>query len=54
MADPDDSPVNGPFLVDDSLLLFSQPNAKPSQGAPACVPTQKTLSILANKVRGSP
>ena len=22
-ADPDDSPVNGPFLVADSLLLFS-------------------------------
>src|SRR5271157_407055 len=53
-ADPDDSPVNGPFLVDDSLLLFGQPNAQPSHGAPACVPTQKTLSILANKVMGSP
>jgi hypothetical protein len=36
------------------LLLFSQPNATPSQGAPACVPTQETLSILANKVMGSP
>src|SRR5271157_2765920 len=53
-ADADDSPVNGPFLVDDLLLLFSQPNAQPSQGAPACVPTQKTPSILANKVMGSP
>src|SRR5271157_4053933 len=54
-ADPDDSPVNGPFLVDDSLLLFSQPNAQPSQeGKPACVPTQKTLSILAIEVIGSP
>ena len=32
-ADPDDLPVNGPFLADDSLLLFSQPNAKPSQSS---------------------
>ena len=53
-ADPDDSSVNGPFFVADLLLLFGQPNAQPSQGAPACVPTQKTLSILANKVMGSP
>jgi hypothetical protein len=54
MLDPDDSPVNGPFFDDDSLLLFSQPNAQPNQGAPACVPTQETLSVLANKVMGSP
>jgi len=49
-ADPNDSPVNGPFPVDNSLLLFSQPNAKPSHGGPACVPTRETLSLLANKV----
>jgi len=46
MLDPDDSPVNGPFFVDDSLLLFSQPNAQPNQGAPARVPTQKTLALV--------
>src|SRR5271157_4600647 len=51
-ADPDDSPVNGPFLVDDALLLFRQPNAKPR-----CVclrSNTKKLSIPANKVVGSP
>src|SRR5271157_4870 len=53
-ADPDESAVSGPFLVDDSLVLFSQPNAKQRRGAPARVPTQKPLNILANKVMGSP
>ena len=53
-ADPYDSPMNGPFLVADSLLLFGQPNAQPSPGAPACVPTQEMLSMLANEVMGLP
>src|SRR5271157_5932328 len=52
MADPDDSPVNGPFFGDDSLLFLSQPNVKPSHGGPACVPTQEMLSIHANWVIG--
>src|SRR5208282_5934644 len=29
-------------------------NAQPGHGAPLCVPTQKTLNILANKVMGLP
>ena len=33
---PDDSPVNGSFFDDDSLLFLSQPNVKPSHGGPAC------------------
>src|SRR5271166_4132767 len=53
-ADPYDSPMDGPFLVADSLLLFGQPNAQPSPGAPACVPTQKMLSTLANEDMGLP
>jgi hypothetical protein len=53
-ADPGDSSVIEPFFVADLLLLLSPPNAQPSQGAPACIPTPKTLSILANEVIGSP
>ena len=30
-ADPDDSPVNGPFHVDDSLLLFRPRTARAAQ-----------------------
>src|SRR5271165_4392583 len=43
-ADPYDSPMNGPFHVADSLLLFGQPIAQPSQGVPPCVPTQKNAA----------
>ncbi len=53
-ADPGDSSVIEPFFVADLLPLLSPPNAQPSQGAPACIPTPKTLSILANEVIGSP
>ena len=41
-ADPDGLPVSGPLFVDDSLRLFSQPNVKPSHGAPPCVPARST------------
>ena len=53
-VDPDDSPVNGPFLDDDSLLLSVNRMRSQAKVRTACVPTQETLSILANKVMGSP
>src|SRR5271157_4738688 len=51
-VDPEDSAVNAPFLVDDSLLLFSQPNAKPSQSSDA--ETRREPALRDGRPAGQP